>query len=117
VCPRCHLSRKVFYWRLALAAQPGAAMTTHIRTIENGLQADLGNHVRIPNATDFKGVIVNYTRKPERRFDFTVGVDTGADLLATQQLAVERLGQADGALDDPPPASQIQALSESNAVF
>lgn len=76
-----------------------------------------GNHVRIPNATVFKGVIVNYTRKPARRFDFAVGVDTGADLLAAQQLAVETLQQADGVLDDPPPASQIQALGDSSVLL
>ena len=76
-----------------------------------------GNHVRIPNATVFKGVIVNYTRKPQRRFDFTVGVDTGADLLDAQQLAVETLRAANGVLDDPPPASQIQALGDSSVVM
>lgn len=76
-----------------------------------------GNHVRIPNATVFKGVIVNYTRKPERRFDFTVGVDTGADLLAAQQLAIETLQRAVGVLDDPPPASRIEALGDSSVVL
>ncbi len=76
-----------------------------------------GNHVRIPNATVFKGVIVNYTRKPERRFDFTVGVDTGADLLAAQQLAVATLRRADGVLDDPPPVSQVQALGDSSILL
>ncbi len=76
-----------------------------------------GNHVRIPNATVFKGVIVNYSRKPERRFDFTVGIDTGADLLAAQQLAVDTLRRAEGVLDDPPPASQIEALGDSSVLM
>ncbi|MDA0220636.1 MAG: mechanosensitive ion channel [Proteobacteria bacterium] len=39
-----------------------------------------GNHVRIPNATVFKAVIVNYTRNPERRLEFKVGIDPGCDL-------------------------------------
>lgn len=76
-----------------------------------------GNHVRIPNATVFKGVIVNYTRRPARRFDFTVGVDTGADLLAAQQLVVETLRLADGVLDDPPPTSRLEALGDSSVVL
>src|SRR3546814_11904518 len=29
-----------------------------------------GNHLRIPNSTVFKAVILNYPRNPERRFDF-----------------------------------------------
>src|SRR3546814_8338036 len=33
-----------------------------------------GNHLRIPNSTVFKAVILNYTRNPERRFDFELGI-------------------------------------------
>lgn len=76
-----------------------------------------GNHVRIPNATVFKGVIVNYTRKPERRFEFSVGVDTGADLLVAQELAVETLRRAAGVLDDPPPTSLVETLGDSTVVL
>ena len=76
-----------------------------------------GNHIRIPNATVFKGVIVNYTRKPERRFDFTVGIDTAADLLAAQALAIETLMGAEGVLDDPPPASRVDELGDSSVVL
>jgi small-conductance mechanosensitive channel len=76
-----------------------------------------GNHIRIPNAIVFKGMIVNYTRKPERRFDFKVGVDTEADLLAAQELAVATLSQADGVLDDPPPASRVDELGDSSVVL
>ncbi len=34
-----------------------------------------GNHLRIPNAQVFKGVILNYTTNPERRLEFVLGVD------------------------------------------
>src|SRR3546814_11391197 len=36
-----------------------------------------GNHLRIPNSTVFKAVILNYTRNPERRFDFELGIEIG----------------------------------------
>ncbi len=49
-----------------------------------------GNHVRIPNATVFKGIITNYTRHPKRRFDFTVGIGTQENL-AAYRVKVERL--------------------------
>jgi small conductance mechanosensitive channel len=32
-----------------------------------------GNHLRIPNSTVFKAVILNYTRNPQRRFEFDLG--------------------------------------------
>ena len=48
-----------------------------------------GNHVRIPNATIFNGVITNYTRNPRRQFNFTVGVDVEEDLSYVQSLGVE----------------------------
>ncbi|MGF1475321.1 MAG: mechanosensitive ion channel domain-containing protein [Geminicoccaceae bacterium] len=76
-----------------------------------------GNHVRIPNATVFKGVIVNFTRKPERRIGFTIGVDTGADLLEAQALAVATLEAAEGVLSEPPPSSLVQELGDSSVVL
>ncbi len=48
-----------------------------------------GNHIRIPNATVFKSRIVNYSQNPERRFMFTVGVESGADLGAVREAATE----------------------------
>ena len=38
-----------------------------------------GNHLRIPNADVFKAVIVNYTRNPERRILFELGIDAEDD--------------------------------------
>lgn len=76
-----------------------------------------GNHVRIPNATVFKAVIINYTRRPERRFEFDVGVDTDHDLVAAQQVALETLGSVPGILDDPPAMAIVHALGDSSVVL
>jgi len=38
-----------------------------------------GNHLRIPNSTVFKAVILNYTTNPDRRFTFSLGVDAADD--------------------------------------
>lgn len=75
-----------------------------------------GNHVRIPNATVFKGVIVNYTRNPRRRFDFTVGVAPDTDLAAVQALGVETLSTVPGCLADPAPHAWIDTLGDSTVV-
>jgi small conductance mechanosensitive channel len=76
-----------------------------------------GNHVRIPNATVYKGVIVNYTRNPLRRFDLAAGVGVDEDLAAAQRLGVEVLQTTPGVLADPPPQALVEALGESNVVI
>ena len=47
----------------------------------------VGNHVRIRNATVYKSRILNYSRNPERRFSFDIGVGYGTDLAAAKTLA------------------------------
>jgi small conductance mechanosensitive channel len=76
-----------------------------------------GNHIRIPNATVFKEILVNYTRNPRRRFDFTVGVATDVDLGEAQALGLRTLRALPGVLGDPGPAGWIDALGDSNVVL
>ncbi len=76
-----------------------------------------GNHLRIPNATVYKAVIVNYTRNPKRRFQFDVGVDTEQNLAVAQALAATTVVQMDGVLRDPPPSCTVQQLGDSNVVL
>lgn len=75
-----------------------------------------GNHVRLPNAQVFKGVVVNYTRNPERRFDFTVGVGTEENLSEVLRVGIETLQRVPGVLEDPEPTGWIDELGESNVV-
>ena len=76
-----------------------------------------GNHVRIPNATVYKGVIVNYSRNPLRRFDYTAGIGTNEDLAAVQRLAVAVLQDTAGVLTDPPPQAFVDELGPSTVVM
>jgi len=76
-----------------------------------------GNHVRIPNAMVYKGVIVNYTRNPLRRFDLAAGVGVNEDLAAAQRLGIEVLEVTPGVLTDPPPQALVEELGESNVVI
>jgi small-conductance mechanosensitive channel len=73
-----------------------------------------GNHLRIPNAAVFKGVILNYSRNPRRRFEFAVGVGSGEDLGAALRLGIETLAGVPGVLADPEPWAQIEALGDSS---
>jgi small-conductance mechanosensitive channel len=73
-----------------------------------------GNHIRIPNGRVFKGVILNYTRNPRRRFDFTIGVAAGVDLAAAQDIGVDVLERMPGVLGDPAPFSIIVEIGDSS---
>lgn len=76
-----------------------------------------GNHLRIPNSTVYKGVILNYTRNPERRFEFDLGIDAEDDPLAAITLGVEALGGLPFVLADPEPVSIVKAVGDSNIVI
>lgn len=71
-----------------------------------------GNHLRIPNSTVFKSVILNYTRNPERRLDFLVGLDVEEDIAAAQALGVKTLAQCEGVAQEPPPLCLVDQLAD-----
>lgn len=73
-----------------------------------------GNHLRLPNAQVFKGVMLNYSRNPLRRFSFSVGVGTGEDLAAALRVGIEAVASVPGVLADPEPWAQIEALGDSS---
>ncbi|WP_349390787.1 mechanosensitive ion channel family protein [Hyphomonas sp.] len=76
-----------------------------------------GNHLRIPNSTVFKAVILNYTRNPERRFEFDLGVDANDDPVAAMQLGLDTLKSLPYVLEQPDPESYIQTVGDSNIVL
>ena len=72
-----------------------------------------GNHLRLPNAMVFKAVILNYTRNPERRFDFVVGIDPEQEGLQAIDIGTAEMEGLDFVLKEPPPNGVIQALGAS----
>ena len=70
------------------------------------------NHVRIPNAVVFKATITNYSRIPERRFDFRIGVETD-DLRHAVDLGLETIRALPFVLDDPRPLGWIEEVGDS----
>ncbi len=76
-----------------------------------------GNHLRIPNAQVFKGVILNYTRNPRRRFGFAVGVGTEEDIPAAIRLGLETLLSVEGVLAEPAPEGYVEELGESSVLL
>ncbi len=76
-----------------------------------------GNHLRIPNGQVFRAVILNFTRNPQRRFQFDLGVDADDDARAARQLGRDTLAALDFVLDDPPPEARIIEVGDSNVVI
>ncbi|MFL0355418.1 mechanosensitive ion channel domain-containing protein [Erythrobacter sp. GH1-10] len=76
-----------------------------------------GNHLRVPNAQVFKAVILNYTRNPQRRFEFELGVDADDDPRAAMALGRDTIASLPFVLDDPEPAARIQDVGDSNIVI
>lgn len=73
-----------------------------------------GDHLRLPNAQVFKGVLLNYTRNPKRRLRFTLGVGNEEDIALAQRLGRETLLAMEGVLDDPPPDALVLEAGDSS---
>ncbi|WP_305097350.1 mechanosensitive ion channel family protein [Croceibacterium aestuarii] len=76
-----------------------------------------GNHLRIPNSAVFKAVILNYTRNPQRRFEFDLGIDADDDPTAARRLGRETLSTLDFVLPEPGPEARIMEVGDSNIIL
>ena len=76
-----------------------------------------GNHLRIPNSQVFKAVILNFTRNPQRRFEFDIGIDADDDPTEARHLGVDVLRALDFVLDSPEPQARVEAVGDSNIVI
>ena len=75
------------------------------------LMTPAGNHLRLPNALVFKAVMLNYSRNPNRRFEFGMQLapQTSASLVLEHGLA--ELRALPGVLAEPAPAVQVAGAS------
>lgn len=76
-----------------------------------------GNHLRIPNSTVFKATILNFTRNPQRRFDFELGIDADDDPDAGRRTGRAALAELPFVLDDPAPEARVTQVGDSNIVI
>ena len=78
------------------------------------LMTDDGNHLRLPNSTVFKAVIVNYSRNPQRRFDFVLQIDTKADPATARHCGYRALKALDFVLEQHAPAAVVKDVLYPN---
>lgn len=76
-----------------------------------------GNQLRVPNADVFKGTILNYTKNPERRFSFELGVDGNDDPLAAIKVGLDAIHTLSFVLDTPKAVAIITEVGDSNIVL
>lgn len=76
-----------------------------------------GNHLRIPNATVFKAEILNYSRNPERRFTFELGIDAEDDPAAAVETGLRALNAELFVLDVPEATAEIREVGDSNIII
>lgn len=78
-----------------------------------------GNNISIPNAKIFKNSIINYSRIPERRFQFSIGISPEADPNNARVIGINEIKMTNGVLTDPAPIAVIDAIGDSsiNLIF
>ena len=76
-----------------------------------------GNQLRIPNAEVFKSTILNYSKNPERRFSFELGVDTNDDPMAAIKVAIDVIRDLDFVLDKPKAIATIKEVGDSSIIL
>ena len=76
-----------------------------------------GNHLRIPNATVFKAIILNYTRNPQRRFEFDLGIDSDDDPMLGMQIGLAAMRKLSIILAEPRCHAVIDVVGESSIVL
>jgi small conductance mechanosensitive channel len=72
-----------------------------------------GNHIRIPNATVFKSNITNYSRNPQRRYLFKLGMGPEYNSDKALDLALAKIRSLDFVLGDPGPDGWIEEIGDS----
>jgi small-conductance mechanosensitive channel len=76
-----------------------------------------GELIVIPNQTVFISPVKVITSRPVRRFDYTFGVEYGADMGKVEKIALDTINSFPGVLDDPEPSLLFSDLGDSAVTF
>ncbi|MDP4647617.1 MAG: mechanosensitive ion channel family protein [Akkermansiaceae bacterium] len=76
-----------------------------------------GNHLRIPNGMVMNSELLNYTRNPRRRFEFSVGVSVDLELNEARRVGLEAMKLSPGVLKDPKPSVTVDTLGDSAVIL
>ena len=88
-----------------------------IGLFQTQLVTDDGLFVVLPNSMLFSGIIVNASRQPTRRTDFSVDIDRDADIEAARTAIVEAVSRDGRVLKAPAPRVTVDNLSGPQVVL
>ncbi len=71
-------------------------------------------YISMPNSQIFGGTIINYSREPVRRINFTVGIDYADDIDKAQAIIMAVLKADPRVLGNPAPMAPVGALGASS---
>jgi small conductance mechanosensitive channel len=74
-------------------------------------------YVSMPNSAVFGGMVINYTREPHRRVNFTIPVDFANDLDAVEKVITEAVAANKHVLKTPAPWAGVSELQEYAVVM
>lgn len=98
--------------QVTTAGFTGTVDDISLRAVE--LKTYEGERVFVPNATVWKGSIVNHTVLGPRRTTLAVGVDYDADLDTATQVIIDAAGEVEGVLNDPAPQAYVHTFGGSS---
>jgi len=81
------------------------------------LMTPSGNHLRIPNASVFNGVVENFTRNPLRRFTLRLTTPRDTSVAQARAALMGALGGTPGVIGDPPPVVLVVEVGDSHLSF
>ncbi|MCG8560248.1 MAG: mechanosensitive ion channel family protein, partial [Hyphomicrobiales bacterium] len=70
--------------------------------------------IAIPNSKIWSNTITNYSMRPNRRLDLTIGISYDDDIDTAVALLLELVKKDDRVLPDPEPRVIVKALGESS---
>ena len=76
-----------------------------------------GNHVQIPNATVFNAIILNFSRNPQRRLEFDLGIDANDNPVDGMAVGLKAMNELDFVLRTPKATAVIREIGDSNIVL
>ncbi|WP_225207033.1 mechanosensitive ion channel domain-containing protein [Novosphingobium huizhouense] len=76
-----------------------------------------GNHLRIPNSTVFKAVILNFTANPQRKFSFDYPLPPDADPCRARGVGLDVLRGLDFVLTRPEPGAELVDMAGATQVL
>lgn len=88
-----------------------------INIVNTEMRTPNNQHVIVPNAQIWGSIITNYSTKPTRRIDMTVGVSYDADLKQTRDVLEACIAREGRVLDNPTCVIAVKELADSSVNF